>query len=178
VTEESFGLQSENGAVKQAEPAPAFNPFEKRPHIYAIKTQMGQEKKVSDSIWSRVKRMHDEVLSVLAPQELKGYVLVEAYDPLVVENMIKGVTYTRSMVTGEIPFEQIEHFLTPTSAVANISEGDIVELISGPFRGEKAKVTRIDEGKEEITVELFEAMVPIPITVRGEHARVIKKEGE
>ena len=55
-------------------------------------------------------------------------------------------------------------------------EGNIVEVISGPFKGEKARVQRIDQAKEEVTVELFEAMVPIPITVRGDHVRVLEKE--
>ena len=44
------------------------------------------------------------------------------------------------------------------------------------FKGEKARVQNIDEAKEEITVELFEAMISIPITVRGDHVRVIEKE--
>jgi transcriptional antiterminator NusG len=52
----------------------------------------------------------------------------------------------------------------------------VVELIAGPFKGEKARVKQIDEAKEEITVELFEAMVPIPVTVRGDHVRVLEKE--
>ncbi|MDP7538701.1 MAG: transcription elongation factor Spt5, partial [Candidatus Poseidoniia archaeon] len=30
--------------------------------------------------------------------------------------------------------------------------------------------------KEEVTVELIEAMVPIPITVRGDHVRVLEKD--
>ncbi|MDD1666487.1 MAG: transcription elongation factor Spt5, partial [Methanomicrobiales archaeon] len=30
-------------------------------------------------------------------------------------------------------------------------------------------------GKEEITVELYESVVPIPITVRGDHVRVVEK---
>ena len=59
---------------------------------------------------------------------------------------------------------------------AGIAEGDIVELIAGPFKGEKARVQRIDESKEEITVELFEAMVPIPVTVRGDNVRVLQKK--
>ena len=57
-------------------------------------------------------------------------------------------------------------------------EGDIVELVAGPFKGEKARVQKIDETKEEITVELFEAMVRIPVTVRGDHVRVLQKEEE
>ncbi|MBU2560424.1 transcription elongation factor Spt5, partial [archaeon] len=52
------------------------------------------------------------------------------------------------------------------------------ELISGPFKGEKAKVVRVDVKKEEITVELFEATVPIPVTVRGDSIKVLQKEGE
>ena len=34
---------------------------------------------------------------------------------------------------------------------------------------------RIDESNEEVTVELFEAMVPIPITVRGDHVSVLER---
>jgi transcriptional antiterminator NusG len=51
-----------------------------------------------------------------------------------------------------------------------------VELVAGPFKGEKARVQKIDESKEEITVELFEATVPIPVTVRGDSVRVLEKE--
>ena len=66
--------------------------------------------------------------------------------------------------------------LTPPPAVTGIAEGNIIEIISGPFKGEKARVQRIDESKEEVTVELIEAMVPIPITVRGDHVRVLEKD--
>jgi len=34
----------------------------------------------------------------------------------------------------------------------------------------------VDTAREEITIELFDAMVPIPITVRGESVRVLSKE--
>ena len=40
----------------------------------------------------------------------------------------------------------------------------------------ETRVQNIDEAKEEITVELFEAMISIPITVRGDPVRVIEKE--
>src|SRR2546426_1651018 len=52
------------------------------------------------------------------------------------------------------------------------------EVVAGPFKGEKARVMKIDETKEEITVELFEAMVRIPVTVRGDSVRVLQKEEE
>ncbi len=86
----------------------------------------------------------------------------------------RGKVVTRK-VPVDVPFSDIAHFLTPVSAVAKIGDGDIVELVSGPFRGEKAKVTKVDDAREEITVELIESMVPIPITVKGEHVRVLEK---
>jgi transcriptional antiterminator NusG len=148
------------------------------PLVFAVKTQVGQERTVADLLSTKIKKSKLPIYSVLAPQELRGYVFVEADDVQVLERVVKTISYARTMLTDPVPFNQIEHFLTPVSAVAKISEGDIVELVSGPFRGEKAKVTRIDESKEEITVELFEAMVPIPITVKGENVRVLKRHDE
>jgi len=47
--------------------------------------------------------------------------------------------------------------------------------IGHEFKGEKAVVKRVDSAKEEITVELYESIVPIPITVRGDNVRVVEK---
>ena len=77
------------------------------------------------------------------------------------------------MIKGESSIEEIGHFLTPKSDVEGISEGDIIELIAGPFKGERAQVQRIDEAKDQVTVELYEATVPIPVTVRGDQIRVL-----
>ena len=84
--------------------------------------------------------------------------------------------HARSIVPGESGIAEVEHFLSPTPDVEGIAEGDIVELIAGPFQGEKARVQRIDEGKDQVTVELYEATVPIPVTVRGDQIRVLDSE--
>lgn len=169
--------------------------------ILVLKTQVGQERRVIEMLGNKARRFGIPMMSLLAPQELRGYIFIETTDPLAVQKGIRGVSYARSLVTrdeevrdeqgnfvkdrrGKIvterkpvdtPFNEIAHFLTPVSAVAKIGGGDIVELVSGPFRGEKAKVTRVDDSREEITVELIDSMVPIPITVKGEHVRVLEK---
>ena len=117
-----------------------------------------------------------DIRALLVPDVLKGYVLVEAPAPEIVDQAIQGIPHARSMIKGASSIEEVEHFLTPKPTVTGITEGAVVELISGPFKGEKARVKRVDTAKEEITVELFEAMVPIPITVRGDHVRVLSKE--
>ncbi len=146
--------------------------------IFSIKTQVGKEQNAADLINSRADKSKIKIPSILVTPELRGYIFLEGYDKERIKEMIKTVSYSRNMLEGNIPVEQIEHFLVPASAVAKIAEGDVVEMIAGPFRGETAKVTHIDDAKEEITVELFESVVPIPITVRGEQVRVVKKKEE
>jgi len=147
-----------------------------RQSILAVKTSIGHEKTVADSIASRAKPKPIGVFAILSPATIRGYVFVEAMNTDTLKETVKGVRRTRGMVKGETTFPEIEHFLTPKPIVSGIVEGDIVELIAGPFKGEKARVQQIDESKEEITVELFEAMVPIPVTIRGDHVRVLEKE--
>jgi transcriptional antiterminator NusG len=113
-------------------------------------------------------------MSVIAPDELKGYVLVETNEPLArVQELMEHVPSARTVLPGVMSLEEVGHYLTPKPAVSGIEEGTIVELISGPFKGEKAVVKRVDAQKEEITVELYESVLPIPITVRGDHVRII-----
>ena len=147
-----------------------------RQSILAVKTSIGHEKTVADSIASRAKGKPIGIFALLSPATIRGYVFVEAMNTDGLREVVKGVRRTRGLVKGETSFAEIEHFLTPKPIVSGIVEGDIVELIAGPFKGEKARVQQIDEAKEEITVELFEAMVPIPVTIRGDHVRVLEKE--
>lgn len=147
-----------------------------RQSMLAVKTSIGHEKAVADSIASRAKPKPIGLFAILSPATIRGYVFVEAMNTDSLREVVKGVRRTRGIVKGETTFAEIEHFLTPKPIVSGIVEGDIVELIAGPFKGEKARVQQIDENKEEITVELFEAMVPIPVTIRGDHVRVLEKE--
>jgi transcription termination/antitermination protein NusG len=151
---------------------------EEKTKIFTLKTQVGKEQSAADLINSRAGKSKVKIPSILVTPELRGYLFIEAYERERIKEMIKTISYARNMLEGDIPLEQIKHFLVPASAVAKISEGDVVEMVAGPFRGETAKVTHIDDAKEEITVELFESVVPIPITVRGEQVRVIKRKEE
>ncbi|MHC1636193.1 MAG: transcription elongation factor Spt5 [Candidatus Methanospirareceae archaeon] len=149
--------------------------------IYAIKTTVKQEMAVANMIERAIRRRDKEehgIKAILVPDTLKGYVLVEASFPDVIEQVIQNIPHARGLIKGSMELSEIEHFLTPKPSVAGLTEGCIVEIVSGPFKGERARVKRVDEAREEITIELFEAMVPIPITVRGDSVRVISKEEE
>ena len=148
--------------------------------IMILKTQIDQEKSVADSIDALYKsdKAEKDVYAILSPGGLRGYVFVEGMDTDRLREKTRGIRKARNFIEGEkeTDIEEIAPYLTPVSAVKGIVEGDIVELVNGPFKGEKARVQQIDQGKEEITVELIEAMVPIPVTVKGDSVRVLEKE--
>jgi transcriptional antiterminator NusG len=145
--------------------------------VYAIKTTAKQERTVADNIEKVTRDQKDiHVTAVMVPEELKGYVLVESPDAIArIEQLVELIPHARAVVQGSTAFSEVAHFLVPKPVVSGITEGTIVEIIAGPFKGEKAVVKRIDSGKEEITVELYESMVPIPITVRGDSVRVVER---
>jgi transcriptional antiterminator NusG len=145
--------------------------------VFAVKTTVGQEKSCADMIANRARKGHGRIFAILSPEALRGYILVEAQSHEDVEIATHAIPHMKGVVDGSTPVDEIDHFLIPKPAVSGLSEGDLVELVAGPFRGEKARVIRIDSTKEEITVELMEALVPIPVTVRGDHVRVLKEVG-
>ncbi|ERH11817.1 MAG: ribosomal protein L24p/L26e, archaeal [halophilic archaeon J07HB67] len=147
--------------------------------IYSVKTTASQERTVADMVATKEE---PSIHAALAPDQLTSYVLVEADDDAAIRRTLEEIPHARGLVegpdgeAGRSSMTEVEHFLSPTPDVEGIAEGDIVELIAGPFKGEKAQVQRIDEGKDQVTVELYEATVPIPVTVRGDQIRVLDSD--
>ena len=143
--------------------------------FFAVKTTANQERVVANLVEMAVRKYNLDVYSILAPKELKCYVVVEAESMEDLLKAIRGLPHIKGVVKGEINLAEVEHFLTPRKAAEQIKEGYKVEIIAGPFKGEIAVVKRVDETKNEITVELIEAVVPIPVTVKADHVRVVDK---
>jgi transcription termination/antitermination protein NusG len=148
-----------------------------RQAVLAIKTSRGYEREVADTLLARAEEKPDVVFALLVPSALRGYVFAEGMSFEGVREMLKGIRKARGLVEGETTLKEVEPLLVPKITVEGFVEGAIVELISGPFKGEKARVKKIDQAKEEITVELIEAVVPIPVTVRGDHVRMLERGG-
>jgi transcription termination/antitermination protein NusG len=51
----------------------------------------------------------------------------------------------------------------------------VVEITGGPFKGMRAKITRIDKSKGEVTLELLEATFTLPITVHSDYVKLVEK---
>jgi transcription termination/antitermination protein NusG len=147
-------------------------------HIYALRTTANREDQVLDFVTSNIQKKGLAVYSLIKPHGLRGYIFIESENKESAEESFHGVPYARGLLPKPVEYKEIEHMIEQVKVQVNIQKNDIVEIISGPFKREKAKVNRIDEQKEEVVVELLEAAVPIPITVKLDSVKVIRRDKE
>ena len=151
---------------------------EQASHIFALRTTANREDQVMDFISSNVQRKELEVYSIVRPHGMRSYIFVEALSRAEAEAAAYNVPYARGVLPNEVEYKEIEHMLEQVKREVNIQKNDIAEIISGPFKREKCKVTRIDRTKEEAIVELLEAAVPIPITLKFDAIKVIRRDSD
>lgn len=144
--------------------------------IFAIRTTANREDQVLDFVSSTSQKKKLAVYSLVRPHGLRGYVFVEADNWQTVEEAFHGIPYARGLLPTPVDYKEIEKMLEQVKVQVNIQKNDVVEIISGPFNREKARVTRINLQKEEVVVELLEAAVRIPITVKLDAVKVIRRE--
>jgi len=147
--------------------------------LFVVRTTTGRERQVVDRIYSKLKTETESgVKAIFNPLDVRGYIFIEANDRDDVMRTISHITHIKGIVKSAISMNEIEHFFEPVSKPVNIHEDDIVEIISGPFKGEKARVTQVNQTKEECVVELLEAAVSIPITQKLDAVKVIRRDTE
>jgi len=142
--------------------------------IYTVKTVVGRENIVIESISSKAKSQSLRIQALVHPEEIKGYIFVEG-EVKDIEKAIQMVPHVRGLTKSPIEIGQIQRFLEPKTVEVTLNNGDLVEVIGGPFKGEKGKVVRYDKTKREVTIELVEVAVPIPVTVSVELIKLIEK---
>jgi transcription termination/antitermination protein NusG len=140
--------------------------------IYTVRTTVGQEPLVVDILGQKIRREGLAIYSISVIPGLKGYILIEADNELTVRRGIANTPHIKGkgIVMGEVRIEELSQLLEAKPLMKSIAEGDKAEIITGPFKGEKAKVLRVNTTK----VELLEAAVKIPLTIKAEHIRIIK----
>ncbi len=145
--------------------------------LFTIKTVVGRENIVIDNVSNKVKSLGlTQVKSFVHPEEIKGYVFVEG-DIKEIERAVQDIPHVRGLIKKTIEMKQVERYLQPKTVEIDLHVGDILEVVGGPFKGEKGKVTRYDKVKREVTMELLEAAVPIPVTVSVEFVKGLEKAG-
>jgi transcriptional antiterminator NusG len=148
--------------------------------VFAVRTTAGQERNVANLLAAKVETNKLPIKAILVPEMLKGYVFIEADGPHSVEKVIAGIKHVRSRVPGVVTFPEVERYIVVKPVIEELDEDDIVEIVGGPFKGMRAKITRVDRTKEEVILELLEATFTLPITVHADYVKLVekaKKEG-
>jgi transcription termination/antitermination protein NusG len=143
--------------------------------IFPVRTTVGQESLVVDILSNKIKKEALEVYSISVIPGLKGYMLIEAENELIARHGISDTPHIKGhgIAKGEVKIEELTSLLEAKPLMKSIKDGQKVEIIVGAFKGEKAKVMRVNDVKEEVTLELLEAAVKIPVTIKAEHIRIL-----
>jgi transcriptional antiterminator NusG len=141
--------------------------------FFAIRITGGQENIVANIIQNRINAKKIGIHSILILENFKGYIVVEAPDSNIAYEALAGVRHVRGQIRGELPFKDIEGYLVKKPVVSDLNVDDTVEIIGGPFKAMKAKVTRVDYEKQEATVVLLDSPYQIPVTVDANYLKKV-----
>lgn len=132
--------------------------------IMTARTTRGREKTAINASRSQIKTSDLDINAVFHPEDLRGYIFIEGKEADIRElsNQVRNIN---GIIDEEVDVSEIEKYLSEEEEDIKLEVGDKVEVISGPFKGEEAKIDRVDEGNREVTIELLDAAVPIPTTV-------------
>lgn len=144
--------------------------------IFIVKVTTNKEDKVIEMISERAIKKNLSIFTVIRPHGLKGYIILEAGDRDSAEECAFNLPYVKGIIRKTVSYEEIKNMLEPKIEDFNIELGDIVEIIGQTFKGEKAKVTRIDKAKGDVVVSLLGASVPIPVTVKMDNIKVVRRD--
>ncbi|MBT4258129.1 transcription elongation factor Spt5 [archaeon] len=146
--------------------------------IFIIKVTTNKEERAAEMVADRINKKEINAFSVSKPHGLRGYILLEAENRDSAEEAVYNLPYVKGIIGKTITYEEIKNMIEPTASTVTIKIGDIVEMIAEPFKKEKAKVIRIDKQKGEVVASLLGAVVPLPVTVKIDNIKVIRREGE
>lgn len=139
--------------------------------FFAIRTTGGQEHIVVNLAQNRINSKKIPVRSILLLDSFKGYIIIEAPNSNIAYDALIGVRHVKGQIRGELPYKDIESYLVKRPVVTELNIDDTVEVIAGPFKSMKAKITRVDYEKQEATVLLLDSPYQIPVTVDANYLK-------
>ena len=144
--------------------------------ILTARTTRGREKTAINSLRSKIKNSDRDIKAVFHPDDLKGYIFLEGKESDI-RDLVSDVRQVRGIIDQEVGVDDLEKYLSDEQEEIKLEVGDTVEVVGGAFKGEEAKINRVDETNREVTIELLGAAVPIPTTVDADMVRKKANQG-
>ncbi|MCD6324523.1 MAG: transcription elongation factor Spt5 [Desulfurococcales archaeon] len=142
-----------------------------------LRTTVNQELNVALMLESIASNLENSGLyAVIVPPEIKGYIILEAKGLHVVNRLIRDIKHVKGSAVGSLREDEVERLIKVVSPIEKVKPGDIVEIVSGPFKGLKARVISVDVQKNVVTVRMLEASYSMEATLPGDDIRPVKKK--
>lgn len=165
----AMGLQAAQGSENDSSDVISEDDDSK---FFVVRVAGGQESMIASMLQTRlISKKIEGIYSVLFLENFKGYVIVEAIDSNIAYEALHGIRHIRGQIRGELPFKDLEGYLIKKPVVTELTIDDTVEIIAGPFKSMKAKITRVDYEKQEATVVLLDSPYQIPVTVDANYLK-------
>lgn len=143
--------------------------------FFIVRTTARQELNAALLIEARTKNVNDGLYSIVIPPDIKGYIILEVKGLHLIYNLIKDIKHVKGRATGSISIEELEKLIITKPVITELKPGDLVEIISGPFKGLKATVVSVNLQRNEVTLNMLESSYKLEATVPGDYVRPVKK---
>ena len=145
--------------------------------IFVIRTIGGKEETLAEMIANKAIAENLQIYSVFKIEEIKGYVFIEGEEEDVMK-VVREIPHVRNILPKPATLEELKEYLkVEEREEIKIEVNDIVEVIGGPFKGLKGRVIKVDEVKREVTLELLDVAVSLPVTISMELVKIVEKSG-
>ncbi len=149
--------------------------------VYIHRASNGKEKMLAKMLANKSKDLPQYkgfISAVMFTDSTKGYIYIEGEDLTQIEQLtstIRGIT-NKPISINPVDLDELQDILVPRPAIEGLQQGDMVEIINGPFKGARAKVTRIDSSNQEVTAEITSASMGLPLKLHADYVKKISSE--
>jgi len=118
--------------------------------FFMVAVTSGQEEHIARIVELRVINSNGgiRIKSIFKPPSMRGTLVVEASSYTDVLKGFENIKYFKKIIPGILSLDDVTRLLEIGKEEEVIEVGDIVEIISGPFRGMTAKVINIRGEKD------------------------------
>ena len=177
--EKKFGVKA-NKAAKAAKAAKAVKSVKATPikktisdmKVFTVRTRIRSERSVGETIEKRAKSQDVDIGNIQYPAILNGYIFVECESREKLKRLIKNIRNAQGLLNGETTFDEISKYVKSPKKDKRLYEGTHVEITDGQFKGEHAIIQHVNERTNELTLELVDEILKIPIVMPSTRVKI------
>ncbi|OQR73724.1 transcription elongation factor SPT5-like, partial [Tropilaelaps mercedesae] len=161
---ESYGFRGDQGDLELDDDIAqqTHQPSVKDPMLWMVRCRLGEEKATALQMMRKFIAYQNtdqplQIRSVVAPENVKGYVYIEAFKQTHVKAAIEGIgnlkmgSYEQKMV----PIKEMTEVLRVTKQQAVLARGQWVRLKRGVFKDDLAQVYHVEQAQNRVELKMI-----------------------